>query len=158
MAADLFLLEHTPVTITSSGGSVATATAVSAGVIDLRAAGTANLIEDLQAFLELTCRFTTITSIIAGTMIAEAFLVPALDGTNYADVDTTSGASYIPSQYRVGWFTSHKQLVTATDYRFDSTPFDLFPALYTLYLLFRAGQTVTANWTLKIASARAKSA
>lgn len=151
---DNFFKEHTPVTITSSGSSVADKTASSAGVIDLRAAGTTNLIEDLQAFMELTCKFTTITGIIAGTLVGEAFLVPALDGSNYADIDTTSGASYIASAYRVGVFTSHKQLVTATDYKFATLPFDLFPALYTAYVLFRAGQTVTANWTLKIASAR----
>lgn len=155
-AGDLFYKEQTPVTITSSGSSVATATASSAGTIDLRASGTANLIENLVAFMELTCRFTTITNIIAGVLVAEAFLVPALDGTNYADVDTTSGASYIPNAYRVGTFTSHKQLVTATDYRFATAPFELFPALYTAYVLFRAGQTVTANWTLKIAAARAQ--
>ncbi len=156
MAGDLFLKELTPVTITSTGASVADKTASSAGTVDMRAAGTANVIEDVQAFLELTCQFATITGIVAGTIIGDAYLVPALDGTNYADVDTTSGASYIGSPMRVGSFVSHKQLVTATNYRIPTAVFDLFPALYTVYVLFRAGQTVTVNWTLKIAAARAQ--
>jgi hypothetical protein len=31
-----------------------------------------------------------------------------------------------------------------------TAPFDLFPALYTVYILNRSGQTIAANWTLKI--------
>jgi len=156
MAGDIFLKEQSVVTITSSGSSVATGTAVSAGTINMQAAGTSSLIENLRAFAELTCQFATITGITAGILVADLYFVPAIDGTNYADVDTSSGVSYVTNNYRVGSFVAHKQLVTATDYRFASAPFDLFPAKYTAYVLFRAGQTVTANWTLKLMAARAQ--
>ena len=158
MAGNLALKTGTAVTITSTGAALTTGTAVSAGTIDLRSGGTANLIEQLMAFLELTCQITTITGVIAGTIIADAYLVPALDGTNYVDVDTTGGASYIASNFRVGSFVSPKQLVTLTTYRFATPIFDLFPALYSVYILNRSGETINAsgNWTLKILAAEAQ--
>jgi hypothetical protein len=155
MAGNLTLKTGTAVTVTSTGSSVATGTAVSAGTVDLRSAGTANLIEQLMAFAQLTAQFATITSIAQGTIIADLYLVPALDGTNYVTVDTTSGTSYISSAHRVGSFICSKAPTAATDQLYATAPFDLFPALYTAYLLFRAGQTVTANWTLKILPAEA---
>lgn len=156
MAGNLALKTGTAVTITSSGGSTTTGTATSAGDIDLRSSGTANLIEELMAFLELTCQWATTTSIAAGTIVADVYLVPKLDGTNAVDIDTTGGSSYIASNHRVGSFVSPKALSTATDYRFATAVFDLFPALYTVYILNRSGQTISANWTLKILPAEAQ--
>ena len=156
MAGNLTLKTGTAVTVTSSGGSTTTGTATSAGDVDLRAAGTANLIEELMAFAELTAQWGTTTSIAAGTIIADLYLVPKLDGTNAAAVDTTSGSSYIASNFRVGSFVSPKALSTSTDYRFATAVFDLFPALYTVYILNRSGQTISANWTLKILPAEAQ--
>lgn len=160
MAAVVHTLKTgTATTITSGGTSLANLTAVSAGVIDLRAAGTTNLIEQISAYLELTSQWTTITNITAGVVVADAYLVPSLDGTNYADVDTSSGASYIASDFYAGSFVAPKQLVTVTNYRFATKPFDLFPGLYTVYVLNRSGQTMngSGNWTLKILPASAQS-
>src|SRR5574340_243198 len=107
MAGNFFLLTGTAVTVTSTGGSTTNGTATSAGTVDLRSSGTANLIEELQAFAELTAQWSTITGIADGTIAADCYLVPALDGTNYASVDTTSGSSYIASNYRVETGRAH---------------------------------------------------
>lgn len=154
--ADILLnaLSTTGVTLTSTGASVADKTASSVGVIDLRAAGTTNLAQALAAYAELTCQFTTITNITVGKVVGEFYMVPAIDATNYADIDTTSGSSYISRNYLCGTFYAHKQFVTATNYRMATAPFDLFPTIYTGYVLFLAGQTVTANWTLKMMAAK----
>jgi hypothetical protein len=150
MAGNLALKTGTAVTVTSAGGSTTSGTATSAGTVDLRSAGTSNLIEELQAFVELTCQWATITSIAAGTIAADIYLVPALDGTNYATVDTTSGSSYIASTMRVGSCVVTNTPTAATNYQYVTAPFDLFPALYTVYILNRSGQTISANWALKI--------
>lgn len=156
MSGENYYKEQTPVVITSAGASLANLTAVLAGVLDMRAGGTANAIENFEGVLELLSRWTTITSITAGVIVADAYLVPAVNGTDFADVDTSSGASYISSNYRVGSFIAHKQLVTVTDYRFATTPFDLFPMKYNAYILNRSGQTMngTGNWSLTFAGAR----
>lgn len=156
MAGNLTLKTGTAVTVTSTGGSASNLSAISAGTVDFRSGGTTNLVEELSAFAELTCQWGTITGIAAGTVVGDLYLVPALDGTNYADIDSTGGASYIASNYRVGSFVSPKALSTATDYRFATAVFDLFPALYTVYILNRSGQTISANWTLKILPAEAQ--
>lgn len=157
MAGNLALKTGTAVTVTSSGGSTTTGTATSAGDVDFRSGGgTAALVEEIMAFAELTAQWSTTTSIAAGTVVADLYLVPKLDGTNAADVDTTSGSSYIASNYRVGSFVSPKALSTSTNYRFATAVFDLFPGLYTAYVLNRSGQTISANWTLKVLPAEAQ--
>lgn len=158
MSGDLYLKEDAGgvVTVTSTGASTTTGTATSAGTVDLRAAGTTGLIEDLMAVAELTVQWTTTTAIAAGTIVADLYFVPRIDGTNDANIDTTSGSSYIASNYRVGSFIAPNQPSTSTAIRFATAPFDLFPAKYNVYLINRSGQTFNANWTLKIAAARAQ--
>jgi hypothetical protein len=150
MAGNLALKTGTTTTITSSGGSTTTGTATSAGTIDIRSGGTANLVEMIEAYFELTCQWGTTTGITAGTVIADLYLVPAIDGTNYATVDTTSGSSYISSNFRLGSFVSPKALSTSTDYKFATPVGPLFCTIYTVYILNRSGQTISANWTLKV--------
>ena len=113
-----------------------------------RAAG--NGADDFFFNFELTCQFATITNIIAGTRIADLFLVPAMDATNYASTDEgTASVLNIPAENYVGGFTSHKQLVATTDYRFYSGPILIQPLLYKAFIGNRSGQTISANWTLK---------
>lgn len=156
MSGSLALKTGTAVTVTSSGGSATSGSAASAGDVDFRGSGTANLIEQLMAFAELTCQWGTTTSIAGGTVVADLYLVPKLDGTNAVDIDSTSGSSYIPSNFRVGSFVAPKALSTSTDYRFATAVFDLFPALYTAYIINRSGQTISSNWTLKLLAAEAQ--
>lgn len=149
----------TATTLTTTGGSPANLSAVSAGDFDFRAGGTTNLFEQLLAKLELTCRWATTTGIVAGTIVADAYIVPwDMASAAAVAIDTTAGASYIPLPYRVGSFSAHKgSLATGTDFIFQTAAFELFPEKCSIYILNRSGQTITGNWTLKMLPASAQS-
>jgi len=148
MAGSIFSKERAAVTLTSSGASLTTGSAGSAGTdLDCRASG--NSAEDLQGQFELTCQWTTITSIAVNTVIAELYLVPKLDGTNLPDVDTTAGSSALPSPTYAGVFVATKAPTASTNARFVTGNVQFNPLLYTVYILNRSGQTISANWTLK---------
>lgn len=156
MAGNILILTGTTTSITTTGGSTTTGTATSAGTIDLRSGGTTNLAEMMEAFFELTCQWATITSIAAGNVIGDLYLVPAIDGTNYIDVDTTSGSSVISSNMRFDSFRCAKAPSANTNMRFATASGLLFASLYTVYLLNRSGQTISANWTLKMLAQAAR--
>lgn len=153
MPGDLRAKERAIVTLTSTGASLTTGSAGSAGTdFDARAAG--NAADDLQARFQLTCQWATITSIVAGTIAAELYLVPKLDGTNAPDVDATAGASVLPGSTYVGAFVCTKAPVANTNMIFVAAALDILPLLYTAYIIGRAGQTISANWSLKVVSAQ----
>jgi hypothetical protein len=156
MAGDLFLKEQTVVVVQNDdGGSLTNGSAVLIGsAIDMRAGGTTNLIQNLRALAELKAQWGTVTGIAAGTVLAELYLIPALDGTNYIDIDGSSGAAYLPYTYKVGSFISPKALSASTNYRFACRAFDLFPALWKAYLKNTSGQTISANWGFRLGAAR----
>lgn len=156
MAGDIFAKEGSAVTITSTGASTSSGTAASAGDIDLRAAGTANLIEAFEGQFELTAQWATITGITGGVSIADLFLVPKLDGTNAADVDTTATTSRAPLGAYADTFVCAKAPTANTNMRFITGIVKLFPMLYTVYIINRSGQTISANWALKVVAARAQ--
>ena len=108
------------------------------------------------ALMALTGQFATVTGIAAGTVIADLYLVPAIDGTNYPDIDLTAGTSYIPFNYLVGSFIASKIPTAATNALFTSPSIDLQPVLYRVYILNRAGQTMTANWSLSVVASAAQ--
>lgn len=155
MAGSIKAQERAIATLTSTGASVANLTAAAANAtsnMDCRSSG--GFPDDLQAIFELTCQWATVTGIAAGTLIADLYLIPVLDGTNAPDIDTTSGASALPAPAYVGGFVATKAPTANTNARFVSAPVNLMPVLYQPYLLWRSGQTVTANWTLKVVSAQ----
>jgi hypothetical protein len=153
MAGSFFFKERAIVTLTSSGSSMTNGTAVSVGTdLDVRSAG--NAAEDFIARFQLQCQWATITGIGANTVVADLYLLPKLDGTNLPDVDTSSGISNIPFAAWVGNFVATKAPTANTNMLFISPPIDLQPLLYTPYLLNRSGQTISANWTLKVVSAQ----
>jgi|SRR5580765_2112457 len=155
MANEIFYKDVAPTALTATAGTLADQTAVLLGLMDLRGAGSvANLILNFEMIADILCKFTTITGIIARKVVADLYLVPAVDGTNFADVDTTSGASYIPSNYRVGSFIAPFQFVTATNVRMATAQFDAYPLKYNAYLQNVAGQTMTAGAVVTIAPAR----
>jgi hypothetical protein len=127
----------------SNGSAVAATTAD----LDVRTAGNAALMTDFD-FL-LISQFATVTGIAANTVIADLFLLPKLDGTNLPQIDTTGGSSYIPPEFRVGSFRAAKVPVANTDTYYSITGVVLKPNLYTAYILNRAGQTQSANATLR---------
>lgn len=156
MAGEIFLKEGTIATLEANGGSLATATAVDANdaTLDVRSGGLSGIIQNPMAQFELVCQWATITSIVKDTVAAELYLLAALDGTNYPDVDTTSGSSALPMVAYVGNFTCVKAPSANTNMRFNSPLVRLRPFLYKAYILGRAGQTISAGWTLKVMSAR----
>lgn len=155
MAGDIFLKEQTPVILTTTGASIATGVAAAAGsAINMKAGGTANLIENMRAFGELLVQWGTITGIVKDTIIGELYLVPSLDGTNFPDLDIATGA--IPYTYLIGSFIAAKAPTAAANARFACKPFDLFPTVYQPYLKNISGQTMTVNWQVSIAAARAQ--
>lgn len=153
MAGNITAKERAAVTLTSSGASLTTGSAAAAGTdLDFRAGG--NAADDFDAQFELTCQWGTITGIVAGTIIADLYLVPKLDGTNLPDIDLTSGSSSLPAAAWVGSFVATKAPTASTNARFISPVKSFHPELYTAHLLNRSGQTISVNWTLKTVSAQ----
>lgn len=153
MAGNILLKEQGIVTLTTTGGALVTGAAGLAGTLDCRTGG--NAADMFSALMSLAAQWATVTGIAAGTTIADLYLVPAIDGTNFPDIDT-SAASYIPYTMRVGSFVASKAPTVNTDARFQSAPFDMMPVLYNVYILNRSGQTMSANWTLKVLAAAAQ--
>ena len=155
MAGSILLKEQSILTLTSTGASLTSGSAGLAGTqLDCRAAG--NAADFFMALFSLTAQFGTVTGIAAGATIADLYLVPAIDGTNFPDIDTTAGASYIPFTLRAGSFVASKAPTASTNALFQSAPFDLMPVLYNAYIINRSGQTMSANWTLKALAAAAQ--
>lgn len=148
MATNFFWATQTAITLTSTGGSTTTGSAVAAGTdLDVRSAGNASLLTDAD-FL-LICQVATTTGIVAGIVMADLYAVPKLDGTNAPQTDLTGGSSYIAPNFRLGSFVAAKAPTANTDTYFGIVGTLLKPNLYTCYILNRCGQTISANWTLK---------
>lgn len=155
MAGNITWKELSIVTLTTTGGSTTNGTATAAGTdLDVRAAGNAG--DTFSGNFLLICQWSTVTGIVAGTIVADLYLVPKIDGTNLPQIDTTSGSSFIPYVFRVGPFSAAKAPTTTTDTYFALPNIDLQPLLYTAYILNRSGQTISANWSLKTVVAYAQ--
>lgn len=147
MAGSILLKEQAIVTLTSTGASLTSGSAGLAGQLDCRTAG--NAADMFAALFSLTAQWATVTGIAAGASAADLYLVPAIDGANFPDIDTTGGASYVPYTMRAGSFVASKAPTAATNALFQSAPIELMPVLYNVYILNRSGQTISANWSLK---------
>jgi hypothetical protein len=148
LAGDIRAKERAAVTLTSTGASLTTGSAGAAGTdLDARAAG--NAADDFYARFQLTCQWATITSIVAGTIAADLYLVPKLDGTNLPTLDTTSGAARLPAACWAGSFECQKAPTANTDMLMVTPTVQIDPLLYTAYIVNRSGQTISANWVLK---------
>jgi hypothetical protein len=119
---------------TSNGSSVATTAA-----LDVRSGGNAILLVHVDFLLAV--KWTTVTNIAAGTIVADLYLVPSLDGTNANDVDQAAAASFIPLNFRVGSFRAAKVPTSNTLTYFAITGVVVKPNTYTVYLINRSGQT-----------------
>jgi len=153
MAGNILLKEQAIVTLTSTGASTVSGAASLVGTLDCRVGG--NAADMFAALFSLTAQWATTTGIAAGTTIADLYLVPAIDGVNFPDIDT-SAASYIPFTMRAGTFVSPKALTANQNYLFQSGVSELMPVLYNVYLQNRSGQTISANWTVKALAAAAQ--
>ncbi len=152
MAGNITLKEVSIITLSSAiaalvqnGGGLANATAN----LDCRSGG--NAVEVFDAAFELIVQWSTVTSIVSGTIVGDLYLVPALDGTKFPLVDIANASTdYISANQRVGSFINplHNP-ATGTDYRFVIQGVQLQALLYRPYIINRSGQTFTANATLK---------
>lgn len=150
MAGDIRQKERAIVTLTSSGASLSTGSAgIANGTANFDARSGGNFEDDFAAQFELICQWATITGITAGTIVADLYLLPRLDGTNAPDIDTTSGTSRLPFNAYVGSFEATKAPTANTDARFITAPIAFNPLLFLPYIINRSGQTISANWTLK---------
>lgn len=145
MAGNIFLKEATAVVLQNdNGGSTANGVGVAASTsLDNRSGG--NGAQNFWGNFELkTAGFGS--SVTAGVTV-DLYLVPAIDGTNYCDV-----TSSIPNtSYYVGSFV----LITgsaATRSTVLNVP--LQPLLYKAYLYNQAGQTMSANWGLRVVTSQ----
>jgi hypothetical protein len=155
MAGDIRAKERAIVSLVTSGSSLTSGTAVAAATnFDARSSG--NAPDDFVAQFELVCQWATITGIVAGTIAAELYLLPILDGTNAPTVDTTSGTSRLPVASYAGAFECTKAPTANTNMRFISPIVQFNPLLYTPYVLNRSGQTISSAWTLKAVSVQAQ--
>ncbi len=155
MAGDIFLKEGTIFTLESSGSSLTNGTAVAATTnFDARNAGSAGVVQNIEALFELVCQWSTVTGIVAGTVAAELYAIPAIDGSNFADVDLTGGSSFISYPAYLGNFICSKAPTGSTNMRFHSSPIRIRPLLYKPYILNRSGQTIASTWSLKIITNR----
>lgn len=150
MAGDIRQKERAIVTLTSTGSSLTTGSAGAAnGTADFDARAAGNFADDRAAQFELTCQWGTVTGITAGTVVADLYLVPLLDGTNLPDLDTTGGSSRLPFSTYVGSFEATKAPTASTNAKFVSPIVAFNPLLLRPYILNKSGQTISANWTLK---------
>ena len=155
MAGNILTKEQGIVTLTSAGAALTSGSAGLAGTqLDCRANG--NAADLFMALFSLSAQWAAVAGIAAGTTIADLYLVPAIDGTSFPDVDTTPGASYIPFTMRAGSFVAAKAPTANTNALFQSAMVDLMPVLYNVYIINRSGQTMAANWTLKALAAAAQ--
>ena len=157
MAGDIRAKERAIVTLTSTGLSIATGSAaVANATADFDARSTGNAPDDLQAQFTLQCQWATITGIVVNTVVAELYLLPAIDGTNFPDVDLTASTSAIPGAAYAGAFVCAKAPSANTNMLFISPNISFNPMLLRPYIINRSGQTMTANWTLKAVSVQAQ--
>lgn len=152
MASNILWADGTVQPLTSSGASLTNGSAALAGfpgTIDLTAAGNETWANDLVGIFELTAQWATVSGISAATTVAQLYMVPTFDGTNYADVDLSSGASNIPGSTLKAMFPAAKAPTANTNMLFASNEVLLLPLKYRIYLKNSSGQTMAANWTLK---------
>lgn len=160
MSGNIFWNELAIITLTTAGGAlVQNGGGVANGTANLDVRTGGNAAECFTAAFELSgLQWGTVTGIVSGTIVADLYLVPSPDGTNFVDVDIANASTdYISSNHRVGSFINdlHNPAIN-TSYRFGVVDVDLQPLLYKPYLINRSGQTFTANWTLKVVPAKAQ--
>lgn len=149
MAGKISAFEFAEITLESSGGSLANNNQVAAtNTLDNRSGGTSGGAGVGDVFL---CNFELNTGFGSGPTvgnIVNLYLVPALDGTNYADVDTSGHV--MPPACFVGSFIINKSATAAQRMVILGVPIN--PLLYKAYIDNQSGQSMSTTWTLKAVS------
>jgi hypothetical protein len=146
MAGNIFFKEASVVVLQNdNGGSFTTTPTSLATNLDNRNGG--NAAENFWASFELKCGFGSASGIVGKTV--DLYLVPALDGTNFADVDTS--APTMPLNNYVGSFTIVMNQTSVQRLTLIGVPVQ--PLLYKGYLVNNSGQTLSANWGCRVVTA-----
>lgn len=133
--------EQAIVSLETNGASQANnVQAAATTTLDCRASG--NAADMFVADFELTVGFGS--SPAAGALI-NAYLVPAMDGTNYADVDATNHV--MPPACFVGSFIVNKAQTATQKLVILGVP--LRPLLYKFWCDNQSAQTISTGWLLK---------
>ena len=135
--ADVKLKAGTPQVLEANGGSTANAAVGTANDADFDNTTTLAMFADF----ELNAGFGS--SVTAGEDL-ELYLVPKLDGTNAADVDTST-PRFQPSHFAGMLITPTTETAAR---RMTVSGVSVGPFKYTAYVWNRSGQTMSAGWTL----------
>lgn len=152
MAGNIFWKE---LAITSfSNGSTASITNLSLASTDANFdnSSSGSQPQMVTAIFELTCKWTgATTGISGGTNVADLYLLPAIDRTNFPDVGTAATASTTPisPNHYVGSFFATKAPTVSTNVRMASPRVELLPFIYQPYVINQSGQTISSSWVLK---------
>lgn len=149
MATDFGLKAGTTTTVQTSGGSLANGTAVACSTANL--ANQTNL--DSYVTFELVAGFGTSPT---PPQSIEVYLVPANDGANFADVNTTSGSSYISPSMFAGVIPV-VLAQTASQRMMSAAVIPVGPRLYKVYILNRTGVAMSFGWALNVYGMRYQS-
>lgn len=141
------LIETSVITLEGSGAVTANNAVVEANdsTFDNRVSGNGG--GSFTATFELNVGFDTAPSV--GTTI-ECYLVPALDGSNYAEIDVTTPR--MPASLRRGFFSVLRSQTAAQRLIIEAIP--LQPLLYKAYLWNKTGHSMSSGWTLKAVGAK----
>ncbi len=148
MAGALLLKEIAAYTLSTSNCASISASTVTTAIgnnFDCRSTGTSAA----AAIFELICSFNVTTGIVFNSNVADLYLIPAPDGTNFPDIDT----SHVSPNHYVGSFLAAKTPVVSTNVRFATGPIDVFPALYQA-AIFAVPGPINSSWTLKVTPAQ----
>jgi hypothetical protein len=105
-----------------------------------------NCAEAFTGQFALTCQWATVTGIAAGTDVADLYLVPSIDGTNFPAI----GTGVISPNHYVGSFICELAPTASTNMLFVSPEVDLLPRLYKAYIINQSGQTMSSSWSLTV--------
>lgn len=151
MANDLFVKEVPIFTLSTSNAAAlpnATLTTVVGNNLDVR---NLNATTAIGAMFSLTCQWNATSGISTGTDVADLYLLPALNGTTFSAVGTSTAS---PNQYVASFINSASTIAASTNVQFDTSIIELFPALYQAAIINQSGQTMTSSWSLLVAIER----
>jgi hypothetical protein len=147
VAGEIFLKERAILTLQDNTSALLANAALvlaATATLDVRSGG--NVGQDFWANFELLTGFAVAPAV--DVVAAELYLVPSLDGTNWAEADTAK----LQANTFVGTFVVLKAATAAQRLVLLNVP--LQPLLYRVYIINRSAQSMAAGWTLRVVTAR----
>lgn len=149
MPGNLLLKEASIITLEVSGAAVTTGSLfLATTTLDNRSGG--NAAQTIWCNFQLSAGMSIAAS--TGTAVAELYLVPALDGTNYADIN--QACNFVQGNLFRGTFYAVLSQNSAQVLVLEGIPVQ--PLLYKVYMINKNTGTLSANWGLKVVPAFAQ--